>query len=75
MNKELLLGLLVIIILLVVWKSSKEHADVVAPTFNAALVDRYRASLQNKKGMTLNDYALEANLVSGVPLSGDYRVL
>jgi hypothetical protein len=72
-------ALLVVVVLLLVWvycfSSKKEHADIVAPTFGDSLVDKYRASLTNKSGMTLNDYALESHLVQNVPLSGDYRVL
>jgi hypothetical protein len=71
-------ALIIVVVLLLVWfyrASDREHADIVAPSFSDAIVDKYRSEIKNKSGMTLNDYALEAKMVSGVPLSGDYRIL
>jgi len=80
MGDKVFIALVVLVLILLVWvelsdSKRKEHADIAAPSFDAALVDKYRASIKNKSGMTLNDYALEAHMVSEVPLSGDYRVL
>lgn len=69
---------IVLVLLLAFWISfapSREHSDITAPSFNDSLVDKYRSTLKDTRGLTLNDYALESHITDLTPLSGDYKVL
>lgn len=75
--EKIVIAALIIVLLLVVWMStsSTEHAYLAAPTFGGSLTDKYRSYIKDPTGMTVNDYALAANLTQDVPLSGEYKIL
>lgn len=53
----------------------QEQAYLAAPSFSDSLVDSYRGSIKDSRGMTFNDYAVESHIVNSTPLSGEYRIL
>lgn len=65
-----LCGIALIIVMLMVFlyhcKPSKSE-KFYNKSFSQSLVDKYRANIKDKRGFTVNDYLLEANL-RGVPL-------
>lgn len=78
MHDKIAAVVIVLVLLLALWFTfgpNREHSDIVAPSFDDSLIDKYRSEIKDKKGMTVNDYALESHIVDMTPLSGDYKIL
>ena len=74
MNTEQII--IVVLILVLLWMCTRTENYLAAPNFNRSVVDVYRDKIQDKKGMTVNDYALEDALLNGIPLNNKtYRII
>ena len=76
------LGLLIVSLLLIILylyyvhqQKPTEHVSLAAPDFKSSLVNKYRAEIQDEKGMSVTDYLLENQLLHDKQLSQDVKIL
>ncbi len=76
MGKTIIIALIIVILLILLYNicKKKEYAILTEPTFYKSVVADERGSLKDKRGMTVNDFALESKLLTGIPLTQGYRI-
>lgn len=66
--------IIVLIIVIMMIFGKKEHATQ-EPSFYKSLLDKDRANVKNKRGLTVNDYLLETKLLTGLPVSQGIKIM
>ena len=76
MDYKIQIAIVVIIVMLIIafWYN-REYAMLTEPTFYKSLRADERARLKDSKGMTVNDFALETNLLAKAPISQGVRIM
>jgi hypothetical protein len=75
MAEYIIAVVIILIIIFIFFFTKREYAVLTEPNFYSSLVAGERANLKTKRGQTVNDYALETNLLTGVPLAQGYKIM
>lgn len=72
---EIVIVLVLLLAFYAVFVRKENMAELAAPNFRGSLVDVYRDQIKDKKGMTVDDYALEGQLITGQQIPSEVRIL
>jgi hypothetical protein len=75
MTEYIVAIVVVLVIILVFLFMKREYAVLTEPTFYNSMIVNDRANLKTKRGQTVNDYALETSILTGVPLRQGYKIM